>query len=224
MGGTFSSSSSSSSSKTKAVKQGPSDQDRAILDLKNSRDRLKKYQRKMADESAKLQSQAIALHKAGKKDRALLCMKMKKFKEKKVGEVDDQLLNLEQMVQTIQWETETLKVYTALKEGNKALDAIHSVMSVEKVEELMDDTAEAIQVSNEISELLAGEDLGIDDDAVDAELAALEKEVLGGQEQASPGQVPVMPAVPDTPVLPQVPTTEPQVAAQAAPAPEPMLA
>ena len=32
MGGTFSSSSSSSSSKTKAVKQGPSDQDRAILE------------------------------------------------------------------------------------------------------------------------------------------------------------------------------------------------
>ena len=93
----------------------------------------------------------------------MLCMKMRKYKSKQIGEVDSQLLNIEEMVQTIQWETETMKVVGALQEGNKALDAIHSVMSVEKVETLMDETQEAIAYQEELSGLFAGEELGVDE-------------------------------------------------------------
>ena len=93
----------------------------------------------------------------------MLCMKMKKYKSKQIGEVDSQLLNIEEMVQTIQWETETMKVVGALQEGNKALDAIHSVMSVEKVETLMEETQEAVAYQEELSGLFAGEELGVDE-------------------------------------------------------------
>ena len=53
--------------KTAPKRQAPSQQDRAILDLKNARDRLKRFQKGMESDSAKLLNQAQALHKAGKK-------------------------------------------------------------------------------------------------------------------------------------------------------------
>mmetsp|Transcript_22536 Transcript_22536/g.52169 ORF Transcript_22536/g.52169 Transcript_22536/m.52169 type:complete len:218 (+) Transcript_22536:225-878(+) len=184
-------------------------QDKAILDLKASRDRLKKYQKAMETDSAKLLKQAMALNKAGKKDRAVLCMKMKRYKEKQVGQVDAQLLTVEEMVQTIQWETETMKVVEALQEGNKALDAIHSVMSVDKVEALMDETAEAIAVQQEIDGLLSGEDIAVDEGELEAELAAMEADLMGTAATATP-QLPVMPAVPTQ--KPVVAHTEPALA------------
>jgi hypothetical protein len=86
-----------------------------------------------------------------KQDRAVLILKMKKLREGKIAEIDAQLLTLEEMVQTIEWETQSLQVsaaharprrlaptrcsqvFDALKVGNKALKDIHSIMSVEVV-------------------------------------------------------------------------------------------
>mmetsp|Transcript_31848 Transcript_31848/g.54848 ORF Transcript_31848/g.54848 Transcript_31848/m.54848 type:complete len:147 (+) Transcript_31848:2-442(+) len=127
---------------------------------------------------------------------------MKKYKEKQVGQVDAQLLTVEEMVQTIAWETETMKVVEALQEGNKALDAIHSVMSVDKVEALMDETAEAIAVQQEIDGMLAGEDIALDEDDLEAELAAMEADLLGT------GATPAT-KLPDLPVAP---TQKPEIA------------
>lgn len=47
---------------------------------------------------------------------------------------------------TIDWETQQLKVFEALKEGNKALTQLHDQMPLEKVEEIMADTAENIAI------------------------------------------------------------------------------
>lgn len=44
----------------------------------------------------------------------------------------------------IDWETQQLKVFDALKEGNVALNKLHEVMPLDKVEDLLADTAEAI--------------------------------------------------------------------------------
>ena len=47
-------------------------------------------------------------------------------------------------METIDWESQQLKVLNALKEGNLALQQLHEEMPLEKVEELMADTAESI--------------------------------------------------------------------------------
>ena len=47
-------------------------------------------------------------------------------------------------METIDWESQQLKVFNALKEGNLALQQLHEEMPLEKVEELMADTAESI--------------------------------------------------------------------------------
>lgn len=45
---------------------------------------------------------------------------------------------------TIDWESQQLQVFRALKEGNVALNKLHEEMPLDKVEELMADTAESI--------------------------------------------------------------------------------
>lgn len=138
--------------------------------------------------------------KEKKKDRAILFLKMKKLRENKIGEIDAQLLTLEEMVQTIEWETQSLQVFDALKSGNQALKQIHSIMSVDAVEKLMDETADAIEYQKEIDALFVDAQMDIDDDELEAELDALSQE-----DEVS------MPVVPETPVMPVAPTTEPVV-------------
>lgn len=45
---------------------------------------------------------------------------------------------------TIDWESQQLKVFDALKEGNAALNKLHEEMPLDKVEDLLADTAESI--------------------------------------------------------------------------------
>lgn len=62
-------------------------------------------------------------------------------------------------METIDWESQQLKVFNALKEGNAALNALHEEMPLDKVEELMADTAESIameEVGVALLVLLAG--------------------------------------------------------------------
>ncbi|CAM9584370.1 unnamed protein product [Discosporangium mesarthrocarpum] len=132
------------------------DQDRAVLDLKNARDRLQKYQKRLDKESTRLQSQALTLVKEGRKDKALLLLKIKKFKQEQANKADGQLLGVMQMMDNIEWGSQQLKVFDALKSGNLALDRLHKEMPLEQVEELMADTAESIAMSEEISRAIGG--------------------------------------------------------------------
>jgi len=180
-----------------------------------------------------MQKQAMALIKQGRKDRALMVLKLKKLKTKQSQQVDAQLLNVYELIETISWETENLRVFRALEEGKNALNDIHKVMSVDAVEQLMEDNAEAQEVADEIGRLLSDQSASADpelaDDAFEAELAALEAEFEPQQTapelpQVPDGELPVpvaggATAVPD---LPEVPTAEPEIAEEAAP--EPVLA
>lgn len=92
-----------------------SDQDRAVLDLKLARDKLKRFQSKMESESSILLKKAQDLHKSGNKTKAVYYMKIKKLKESKVDELNGELLNIEKMVNTIEWTTQSMQVYERVK-------------------------------------------------------------------------------------------------------------
>ncbi|KAJ3066081.1 Vacuolar protein sorting-associated protein 20 [Podochytrium sp. JEL0797] len=200
--------------------------DRAILDLKVQRDKLKKYQKKLA--LVAQQETQIAKHhlKNNDKKRALLALKKKKYQEGLMEQTDMQLLNLEQMCETIEFSLIERDMLEGLKQGNAVLNEIHKEMNVDSVQQLMDDTADAIAYQNEIDEML-GTRLN------DADLEDIEEELdaLVAEEFAAMPQIPVD-TLPVTNVeleLPEVPTTEPiatkpQKVASKARAEEPMLA
>lgn len=91
--------------------------------------------------------QAKELIKEKKKERALLVLKLKRFKEKEVSNLDGQLISILEMIDNVEWEHANLQVYKALKAGTASLNKMHEEMSYEDVAALLEETNEAIEVS-----------------------------------------------------------------------------
>ena len=94
-----------------------------------------------------------------------------------------------------------------MKVGNENLKRLHSLMSVEDVEKILDETREGVEYQKEIDDLLSGSLTDEDEEAVQAELDAL-----------TDGDDVQLPSVPETevptaaaaePELPDVPTNDP---------------
>jgi len=141
-------------------------QDKAILDLKNSRDRLRRYQNNLSVSEAKLKSRALAYMKEGRKDLALMVLKFRKKKMKESENVEGQLLKVMEMVQSINWQSSQSSVLKSLQQGKEMLKKMHEEMSVDDVIELMDDINEEIDKESRIGEILGR---GVSLDTVDDE-------------------------------------------------------
>ncbi|CEI91009.1 hypothetical protein G6F70_005366 [Rhizopus microsporus] len=154
-------------------------QDKAILDLKVQRDKLKKYQKNLNVVIEKEVAAAKLALSQGNKKKALLALKKKKYQEQLLEKTDQQLLNLEELTHSIEYALVEKQVLEGLKNGNSVLKEIHKETSIEAVEKLMDDTAEAIAYQNEIDEMLHGLISAEDEEEILKELDELtEKEVL----------------------------------------------
>ena len=193
-----------------AKKKPPSrvtNQDKAILQLKQTRDKIKQYQRRIEQNLEKERLLAKTLIQNGRKDRALLLLRKKKFQEQVLSKTDGQLENLERMVHDIEFAQVELKVVDGLKVGNAALKKLHSLLSIDEIEKVMDETKEGLEKQREIDEILLGEltveDEGEVEDELDALLAAEVKE-----------RAPVVPVVPEVEsedvTLPEVPEELPR--------------
>ena len=92
-------------------------QDRAVLDLKVARDGLRRFQAQLDADAVRLTARAATLLRNGKRDRALLTLKFRRFRQDRADAVDGQLLQLEHMVSAIRWEERQGAVVRALREG-----------------------------------------------------------------------------------------------------------
>ncbi|KAL1708986.1 Snf7 family [Schizophyllum commune] len=153
-------------------------QDKAILDLKLQRDKLRQYQKKI--QTILDREHAIAkTHLAnGQKDRAIIALRRRKYQESLLVKTDGQLENLEQLVSTIEFSLVEVSVLHGLKQGNEVLKEIHKEMNIESVEKLLDETAEARAYQQEISDMLANNLTAEDEDAVQKELRELQEQAL----------------------------------------------
>ncbi|GMH52799.1 hypothetical protein TL16_g01309 [Triparma laevis f. inornata] len=168
-------------SQSKTNKKAPAgevtSQDRAILDLKNSRDRLKRYIAVLDVDEKRLLDRAKEMHQQGKKRQAVLLMKVRKKKIKEAENVEAQLLNVYEMVSTIQWTSEQSKIMSALKTGKDALKQIHDEMSVDDVLNLMEEVEEEQEQERLIQEALTrGVSWAtVDDEELERELEELQE-------------------------------------------------
>lgn len=85
---------------------------------------------------------------AGNKPLALLALKKKKYQESLLESTAGQLLNLEQLTGSIEFAQVEQQVFLGLKKGNEVLAELQKEVSIEEVEKLMADTAEAIDYQN----------------------------------------------------------------------------
>ncbi|KAF3846277.1 hypothetical protein F7725_003355 [Dissostichus mawsoni] len=130
------------------------EQDKAILQLKQQRDKLKQYQKRIYLQLQKERLLAKQLLKDGKKEKALLLLKKKRYQDQLLEKTEHQISNLEHMVQDIEFMQIEMKVIEGLKVGNDCLKSMHEIMSIEDVERIMDETQDSIDYQK-------GEDLAL---------------------------------------------------------------
>ncbi|KAF7725206.1 peptide transporter ptr2 [Apophysomyces ossiformis] len=122
-----------------------------------------------------LEAARLALSQGNKK-KALLALKKKKYQEQLLEKTDQQLLNLEELTRSIEYALVEKQVMEGLKSGNEVLKEIHKELSIEAVERLMEDTADAIAYQNEIDEILSGQISTEDEEEILRELEGLQRE------------------------------------------------
>ncbi|XP_061892545.1 charged multivesicular body protein 6-like [Entelurus aequoreus] len=158
------------------------EQDKAVLQLKQQRDKLKQYQKRITLHQEKEHLLAKQLLKDGRKEKALLLLKKKRYQDQLLDKTENQISNIERMVQDIEFMQIELKVIEGLQAGNDCLKSMHQIMSIEDVERILDETQEAIEYQKQIDDMLAGALTQEDEDAVLAELKA----ITGGEDVALP--------------------------------------
>ncbi|PSN61749.1 charged multivesicular body protein-like protein 6 [Corynespora cassiicola Philippines] len=167
-------------------------QDKAILDMKNQRDKLHQYQKKITVLTNREKEIAKECLARGDTTRAKLALRRKKYQESQLAKMDAQLAQLEQLTSDVEFALVQKDVLFGLQQGTAVLKEIHKEMGgIENVEKLLGENEEARAYQEEISELLANKMSNQDEDEVEDELEALEAEVNGD-------------------ILPGVPTKQPE--------------
>ncbi|RMZ77326.1 hypothetical protein DV737_g4403, partial [Chaetothyriales sp. CBS 132003] len=133
------------------------DQDRAILDLKNQRDKLRQYQKRITVLTTRETEIAKACLVRGDKAKALLALRRKKYQESLISKTDAQLEQLEKLTSSVEFALVQKDVYFGLQRGTEVLKEINKEMGgLQAVEKLMEDTAEARAEQESIGAALAG--------------------------------------------------------------------
>ncbi|GIY73234.1 charged multivesicular body protein 6 [Caerostris darwini] len=164
--------------KSKKKETKITEQDKAVLQLKQQRDKLKQYQKRILTNLETERKLAKQLLQDGRKEKAKLLLRKKKFMEKMLTKTDGQLLNLEQMCHDIEFAQIEQQVIEGLKVGNESLKSLHEMLSVEDIERIMDETQEGIEKQQEIDEILGGKLSNEDEEAVLDELESIIAESL----------------------------------------------
>ncbi|KAM9457511.1 charged multivesicular body protein 6-like isoform 3-T3 [Clarias gariepinus] len=141
--------------------------------LKQQRDKLKQYQRKLTVQLEKERLLAKQLLKDGRKERALLLLKKKRYQDQLLDKTETQISNLERVVQDLEFAQIEVKVLEGLKIGNDCLKKMHEALSIEEIERIMEETQDAVEYQKQIDEMLAGSLSQEDEEAVLAELEAI---------------------------------------------------
>ncbi|KAJ5248721.1 hypothetical protein N7468_000172 [Penicillium chermesinum] len=155
-----------------------SSQDRAILDLKNQRDKLKQYQKRitvLTDRETQIAKECLAQND---RRRALLALRRKKYQESLLEKTDGQLAQLEQLAGQVEFALVQKDVMYGLQQGTQVLQAINKEMGgIEGVEKLLGENEEARAYQEEISQMIAGNLSTQDEEDVEDELEALQREL-----------------------------------------------
>ncbi|EKV12677.1 SNF7 family protein [Penicillium digitatum PHI26] len=163
----------------------------------SAQDRLHQYQRRitvLTDRETEIAKECLARND---RRRALLALRRKKYQQSLLEKTDGQLAQLEQLTGQVEFALVQKDVLFGLQQGTKVLQTINKEMGgIEGVERLMGETEEARAYQEEVSQMLAGHLTNQDEDEVEDELEALQRELAGPE------------ILPDDVVFPSPPTAE----------------
>ncbi|RMY35186.1 hypothetical protein D0865_13975 [Hortaea werneckii] len=183
-------------------------QDKAILDMKVQRDKLHQYQKRIrviTDRETEIARECL---RKENKSGALLALRRKKYQESLLQKTDQQLAQLETLTSDVEFAQVQKDVVFGLQQGTSVLKEIHKEMGgLDKVEMIMGESAEARAYQEEINDMLGGKMSNQDEDDVEDELEAMEREANG---KAAADSLPDAPSGVMEGELPDVPSETPE--------------
>jgi len=117
MGNLFGSKKSNKSPKQPSI----TEQDRAVLQLKQQRDRLNQNRRRIESQLEREREVAKQLLKNGQKDRALLLLRKKKMLEMQLDKSEGILENVDRMTHELEFAQVQVDVVNSLRQGTDSL-------------------------------------------------------------------------------------------------------
>ncbi len=134
--------------------------------MKQQRDSVKQYQKRIVQQLAKEREIAKQLLKDNKKEfsfvfvnlnlililiicfvyrKALSLLKKKKYMESILDKTDNQLMTLEKLAMDIEFSQVEKTVLEGLQTGNQALKQLHDILAIDQIEAILDETKEGIE-------------------------------------------------------------------------------
>ncbi|CDW53106.1 charged multivesicular body protein 6 [Trichuris trichiura] len=153
-------------------------QDQAILQLKSQRDRLNRYRDRISRNVDKETAVARTLLRQGLRDKAMLILRKKRFLLSLVEKTGDQLDAVERIIHDVEFAQIEMDVLESLRVGNVCLKSLNDAIRLEDVEKILEDTKEAADYQQEVTNILSGVLEPEDEAAAEAELNGLLKTVM----------------------------------------------
>lgn len=157
-------------------KDAPKD---AILKLREQLDMLQKREKHL--ENLMEEQDAVARKNVTtNKNAAKSALRRKKVHEKNLEQTTAQIIQLEQQIYSIEAANINQETLNAMKQAGAAMTQIHGNLTIDKVDETMDQLREQHQLSEEIAQAITNTQIGeqADETELEAELEDLEQEAM----------------------------------------------
>lgn len=163
----------------------------AILGLRQQLEMLQKREKHLENQMAE-QDALARKNVTTNKNVAKSALRRKKGYEHSLEQTSNQIIQLEQQIYSIESANINQETLNAMKNAGQAMKQIHSGLTIDKVDETLDELREQQALSEEIASaiLTAGQSNAVDEDELEAELEGLEQERID-EAMLKTGTVPV---------------------------------
>ena len=131
---------------------------------------------------------------------ALFSMKRKKMFEQEMDKIQNVKMTLETQVINLESAAQNAETFKAMEAGSKTMKKIRTDVGIDKVDDMMDDIKNEMEMANEINDAIAQpvDSMLADDDELLAELNELEASDLEAELLAPPTPGLSLPSVPNS--------------------------
>ena len=148
-------------------------EEKALLDCKICRDKIKKYIKTLEKNSSLKKQKAKEALQNKNKDRARLYMRQSKMYQEQIRTAEGQLEMIETQINQIETAQNQRNVFNVLKQGNDILKKLQEEVNVEKIQEISDDLNELKEQNDEITQFFKDRGIEENDEELDDELNKL---------------------------------------------------
>ena len=148
-------------------------EEKAILDCKLARDKIKTYIKRLERNANLKKEKAKESLRAKNKDRAKYNLKLSKMYHEQIKTADAQLTMLEEQIANIEQATTQRDALKVLEKGNEVLKNLQSECNIEKWEKISEDMQDIKDQQDEINQFFRDRNMDDVDDDVEEEMNKL---------------------------------------------------